>query len=322
VIVVKNDAGKVPETDDYRVVSDPGIVALLHEIRRAGNTPPRGVRAQIIDWLVPAWVVEGDPDLLSIIAAGGADRALITRYRDPVLVDMLVKIAETDASDLPLTGMNPDEFIEIIEMLTYQDDSTGLIDPPDLTPDSFGVPTLDLSMQADSLTLPLVKWGTVARSEPIEGTYHFYTSDRKFRALASHPDALPTMCQAAVEINFSTRPDMPRALALYTIYRKRAIALRWQARGLRVWVDLNVDRAYDDLALLGVPTGWQAYANRGYSVDLDHLVESYDRAKERAGGDIRYLVYGGGAGAKALCQQHGWIWAQDDADSARGRDGT
>ena len=45
------------------------------------------------------------------------------------------------------------------------------------------VPTLDLDMQAESLPEPVTKWGVIARTLHMPGTYHFYTDDYKFRAL-------------------------------------------------------------------------------------------------------------------------------------------
>jgi hypothetical protein len=129
-------------------------------------------------------------------------------------------------------------------------------------------PMLDPLMQADGAPAPVVRWGSRARTARVTGgTVHFYTDDYRFRALMAPGKAMDVPasgCAVAVEPNFSTAPPprMARLEALLLIRRKRLMARSWQARGVRILVDLNVDPAWADLGLLGVPLGWRAYATR------------------------------------------------------------
>jgi hypothetical protein len=129
-------------------------------------------------------------------------------------------------------------------------------------------PTLDPLLQAQGAPAPVVRWGSRARTSLIPGgTVHFYTDDYRMRGLMAPGKAamVPASgCSTAVEPNWSTAPPprMTRLEALLLIRRKRLLAASWQASGLRILVDLNVDPAWRDLALLGVPIGWRAYATR------------------------------------------------------------
>jgi hypothetical protein len=129
-------------------------------------------------------------------------------------------------------------------------------------------PVLDLGMQAEGVPAPVVRWGSRARTAEVAGgTVHFYTDDYRFRALMAPGKAMDVPasgCAVAVEPNFSTAPPprMARLEALLLIRRKRLMARSWQRMGLRILVDLNVDPAWADLSLIGVPMGWRAYATR------------------------------------------------------------
>jgi hypothetical protein len=129
-------------------------------------------------------------------------------------------------------------------------------------------PMLDPLMQAEGVPAPVVRWGSRARTAEVAGgTVHFYTDDYRFRALMAPGKAMDVPasgCAVAVEPNFSTAPPprMARLEALLLIRRKRLMARSWQARGVRILVDLNVDPAWADLSLIGVPMGWRAYATR------------------------------------------------------------
>jgi hypothetical protein len=105
---------------------------------------------------------------------------------------------------------------------------------------------------------------------------------------------------------------MARALVLHHVYQKRFIARRWQEAGIRVFVDLNVDREFFDLNLYGVPSGWRAYAVRAYARDLGHVEQAFAVACQQ---------HGGGKQARDLCQARGWHWLNEDADRVRGRYG-
>jgi hypothetical protein len=129
-------------------------------------------------------------------------------------------------------------------------------------------PMLDPLMQADGAPAPVVRWGSRARTARVTGgTVHFYTDDYRFRALMAPGKAMDVPasgCAVAVEPNWSTAPPprMARLEALLLIRRKRLLARSWQRMGLRILVDLNVDPAWADLSLMGVPLGWRAYATR------------------------------------------------------------
>ncbi len=177
------------------------------------------------------------------------------------------------------------------------------------------VPMLDPTMQAQGITLPLTKWGTIGRTRKMPGTYHFYTADYKFRALWNKPrQILAGGCQVAVEVNWSTGQATPRALALWDIYRKRWLARYWQAHGIRIFVDLNVEPWLDDIALLGVPVGWRAYATRWRDQDCAEIPGQHEVACERAGtDDVLFLVIGGRDRACELCMDRGWLWSKEHA---------
>lgn len=185
-----------------------------------------------------------------------------------------------------------------------------------------GVPLLRLDLQADALDLPAVAWGSVKRTRPMTGTWHFYVDDYRFNHLWKDPSAvLNSTCVSIVEPNFSVGLNTPRAVALYQIYRKRWLARLWQEfRGIRVFVDLNVARRYAQENMLGVPEGWRAYATRGSSRYLDDLDFEYELACEKRGGDdILFAVYGGTREVKQHAQRRGWIWLAEQMDVAKGR---
>jgi hypothetical protein len=181
----------------------------------------------------------------------------------------------------------------------------------------WGVPVLDLAMQADAFDAPIVRWGRIARTSTMKGTWHFYTEDYCFSALWSDPSKVPaTSCVTVVEPNFSTSAQMPRAAALWQVYRKRWLARFWQAKGVRIAVDLNVAAAHADLNMLGVPKGWKAYAIRGYSTNRDFIIQQHEAACERAGTrSLLFMVYGGNPAVRDFARSQGFLWLPEDADA-------
>lgn len=181
-----------------------------------------------------------------------------------------------------------------------------------------GVPDLDPDMQADHLPFPLVVWGSQSRSKPMAGTWSFYTADRRFEPLWRDPTGvLKSGAKAVVEPNFSTHDQFPRAVVAWQVYRKRWLGRYWQSRGLRLFVDLNVEPAFQAINLLGVPKGWRAYATRSHS-DGAYLEHEWEVAKEHSGSDRPlFVVYGGGEAAKALATKHGWTWVPEQSELAR-----
>lgn len=189
----------------------------------------------------------------------------------------------------------------------------------------FGIPLLDLNLQADALDLPVVLWGSgqgvSLRLTHMRGTWNFYTEDWRFRALWTNPTPVTNSgCVNVFEPNFSVYRDMPRVCALWQIYRKRWLARYWQSFGLRVFVDLNVAPAYAEDNHLGVPAGWRAFCTRGSAGGLASTAQEFAWAKQCAGtGSLLFVVYGGGRAVKAWCQEHGVLWVPEDRDVAEGR---
>lgn len=187
-----------------------------------------------------------------------------------------------------------------------------------------GVPLLDLRLQADAVDIPVQVWGEIKRGTLCKkgGTVCFYTEDYRFEKLWKDPSPLVnSKVVNIVEPNFSVYQQVPPAVALYNTYRKRWLARYWQSKGLRVFVDLNVAPYFYEVNLLGVPDGWRAYATRGYSERLDHLMLEHALACKKAGhDDLLFLVYGGGLAVKKACQSHGWIWCPETMDIAKGKE--
>ncbi len=184
-----------------------------------------------------------------------------------------------------------------------------------------GVPMLDLAMQADAVDAPIAKWGYYARTKQV-GTLHFYTEDYKFEALWKDPSGLLLSgCVNAVEPNFSTNIQMPRALAVYQVFRKRWIARWWQSKGVRIFVDLNIERPFLQFNMLGVPKGWTSYFTRSIeSFGLDDLDIQYEIAKEWANGKTPlFVVYGGGQPTRKRCLERGWLWVPENSHVMTGR---
>jgi len=183
------------------------------------------------------------------------------------------------------------------------------------------VPTLDPALQADFLELPLTKWGDGSRKAKMRGTYHFYTEDYKFEALWTDPlNLVNSGCVAIVEPNCSTNDQMPAAVGLWRIYRKRWLARFMQEFGVKVWADLNVTAKFAEMNLLGVPQGWRSYCTRGLDRTIDDLEGEYAIACDRAAPEPpRFLVYGGGKATEALCKARGWQWLPENMRVKEGK---
>jgi hypothetical protein len=199
------------------------------------------------------------------------------------------------------------------------------------TDNDFDVPALLPELAADQATTPTT-WGTQAAARPMRGTWHFYVHDRKFEPLWRKPHrVLLSRPTSAVEPNFSTTEQTPFSLALWNTYRKRWIARYWQACGLKTFVDLNVDAALNApcealggraMNLLGVPSGWNAYASRAHANDPTALLAEWETARRHSGREHPlFLVVGGGAGVKRLARDHGWVWVAEQQQRAHGSHG-
>lgn len=191
------------------------------------------------------------------------------------------------------------------------------------TDNEWDIPVLDVQMQAFALDMPFAAWGS-KMSRFVKrhgGTCHFYTDDYRFEKLWDNPaPVVDAGFINAVEPNFTVIDDLPTAIAVYHIYRKRWMARWWQSRGVRVFVDLNVDPRYRELNLRGVPDGWKAFATRGYSDCLDLLEIDYKIAVEKSQGETPlFVVYGGGKAVRAAAMALKVIWVPDQRDEWKAR---
>lgn len=251
------------------------------------------------------------------------------------------KLAAWDAGDLQAWGLNAetlrawdDAAANLREMLTAEsaeseesaDYTESVVDyVPDAifaTDNEFDIPLLLPELQGGSLELPLTRWGEISRKSRMTGTYHFYTQDYKFDALWQDPENLiNSRCAAIVEPNFSTNEQMPMAVILWGIYRKRWIARFAQGFGIKVWVDLNVTPKAAKLNLLGVPRGWKSFFTRGLDVMVDLLDSDYATACDVCGARPEFVVYGGGNATIERCKKRGWLYLPENIQVKEGRKG-
>lgn len=174
----------------------------------------------------------------------------------------------------------------------------------------FGIPILDVSMQADAVTLPFMVWGQMSRKANTNGTYCFYTRDYKFSALWKNPFSLCSSgATVAVEVNYSTSDMLPEAVVIYNTFKKRWLSRYWQSNGVYIIVDLNVDPRWQDINMIGVPDGWSSFATRAHRGKNADIEKMYVSAEKKCGGTPRlFVVYGGGVGIGEMCKSYGWIW--------------
>lgn len=190
---------------------------------------------------------------------------------------------------------------------------------PDYIPDAkyksdnmLEIPTLEKSMQAEFCDLPFRLFGEVARTKDMagDGTLHFYTDDYRFKTVWQHPEKIVAINPMnIVEPNFSIYADMPVAMGLNAIYKKRYIARTMQTFGIKVFVDMNVNVKFFDMNMLGVPDGWRAYCTRGSIDTIANNQMQLDMARNRAGtDDVLFVVYGGGSDTRKWCKDNGLIY--------------
>ena len=291
-------------------------------VRRADLdlTTPEGREAAIALNRTAQVGIDFDP--LAIMSLLVDDVNLSDWFQDSELDALLADAVERHAAVLESMG-DGEDVNEAAETGSFAGDSP----MPDGVPDSlwptdneWGIPLLDIERQADAFDLPIETWGAKGRKLSA-GTYHFYTEDYRFEAIWNQPGQLVAAgCVNAVEPNFSVYDQVPRAVALWATFRKRWLARYWQSQGVRIFVDLNVARPYDDLNLLGVPKGWKAYATRGYESRLHMTDEELSIARAHAGTDsVLFLVYGGSAKVRDWCNANGAVWVAEDMDRAKGK---
>lgn len=265
---------------------------------------------------IPVYMVS-IPLELEIIAAiacnGGLDAFLCPYPTDTrqVINNFLQRTPEQLATIAP-----PEYIAELIEMsagIQPQAKPAPVEPAPPAIPvksNMYDIPVLSLPHLSAVLPfLPdFVTWGSRKRAGDCEAV-HFYTDDKRFSVLESSPELIQeTGAKTAIEVNYSLSDDMPAALVIASIWKKRTISRQWQKMGIEIIVDMNVSRKWLAWNLEGVPLGWKRFANRAYVNDLEHLNEAFNLACERAGtDDIDYYVYGR-AEAKKLCEANNWHW--------------
>jgi hypothetical protein len=163
----------------------------------------------------------------------------------------------------------------------------------------FEIPNLLLERQAGKLELPLVGYGSLRRQN-IAATVHFYVDDYRFENVWRKPNRLLTAnIQAVIEPNTSIFDTTPVAYGLHQIYRKRWIARYWQEQGLSVYADLNVSSKFYDYNRMGIPQGYNAFATRGYTDQIQYLDAELNIARGISGVQTpNLIVYGGGDAVK------------------------
>ena len=197
-------------------------------------------------------------------------------------------------------------------MEKYRDLDTSITDCLFPSDNDAEIPTLDLTMQASRVEIPFLAFGEQSRTINLNwtGSLHFYVDDYRFNTVYEHPEKiLRQRPKNIVEPNFSLYAETPIAFGLQGIYKKRWIARAMQERGIRVFVDLNVNEKFYQLNMLGVPMGWSSFATRGYSDRINSLVYEYKIAKHWAGNNkLTFVIYGGGRSCKDFAQQNGCIY--------------
>jgi hypothetical protein len=283
-------------------------------------TTPEGREAAIALNRTAQVGIEFDPLAIASLLVDDVD--LSDWFHDGELDALLADAVERHAAALESMG-DGEGANEATENGSFAGDAalpSGVPDSLWPTDNEWGIPLLSIERQADAFDLPIETWGAKGR-KVAAGTYHFYTEDYRFAAIWDRPGQLVAAgCVNAVEPNFSVYDQVPRAVALWATYRKRWLARYWQSQGIRIFVDLNVARPYDDLNLLGVPKGWRAYATRGYTSRLDMLAEELEIARTHAGTrDVLFMVYGGGDKVRQWCSANVALWLPEDMDRAKGK---
>ncbi len=191
------------------------------------------------------------------------------------------------------------------------------------------MPKLSLKQQADAFDMPIVAWGSQRGRKCAKrqdaGTFHMYTGDAFFERFWREPQLMVNARPInVIEANFSITPETSIEQAFWQTYRKRWLSRYWQSKGLRIIVDLTVNKQAALINMLGVPQGWQSYATRGYIENLEDkeygIEFDYKLACERAGtDDILFLVYGGSERVKEYCNSRGWFWQPEELALMRGK---
>lgn len=290
-----------PDVEPIIVDSDGSRPIVVRRTDLASAADPRAARLAVADNRVGQLNLSWDGAVLVGLAE-----------RDEKVAEMwdIPALAAAAGDDAPQAEPTPEREERVPDLLWPSDNA-------------YGIPTLDLGMQAEAVVAPVLHWAVQGKRHEFKGTWHFYTEDDKFNALWRDPSAVSgTGAQAAVEPNFSIGPQFPRAVALWQVYRKRWMARFWQKQGLRVFVDLNVCEEHQEANLLGVPAGWRAFATRGYVSRPEDTEAEYAHAcRIRGSADVLFLVVGGARGVGEMCRERGWLWVPEHMDRVKNKGG-
>lgn len=170
----------------------------------------------------------------------------------------------------------------------------------------FDIPTLLSDNQPIHLELPFAPWGAEARYKKGITTYHFYVEDYRFEQLFKDPiKLLLSGCRAIVEPNCSIHDQTPMAYAIYQTYRKRYLCRYLQECGIQIWVDLNVSPHFEEVNVLGVPDGYNAFCTRGVTGWIETTERHWQMAQRISGlQHPNMFVYGGGDDVIDWCKSH------------------
>lgn len=336
-IVTVDPAAVKLDPANARAHTSRNLSALRESLREFGQTKPvvlsrEGVvlagngtvlAARELGWKeLSAVVVDLDTDRARAYAIADNRSAELAEWDYEVLAGLFKQSSRRD-----LIGWSDEEIDDVLGALVTEPEeeeeepAEATVDPVWPGEVEFDVPILRLDRQAQTIEHPVVRWGSVKRKTKVNGTLHFYTDDGKFATLWDDPrQLLLSGCPVAVEPNYTTIATTPRAVSLWNIYRKRWLARFWQQHGVLTVVDLNVGN-HEEIALLGVPEGWGAYATRchadGESAEA-RIRRHHALATARCGKSPHlFAVFGGGRSIKALCAQEGWTWVQEDAQAHR-----
>lgn len=181
------------------------------------------------------------------------------------------------------------------------------------TDNIYEIPRLLTDNQPVHTELPFAPWGAESRHKMGIATYHFYVDDYRFEQLYRDPILLlRSGCRQVIEPNNSIHDQTPMAWAIYQTYRKRYLARYLQECGIQVWVDLNVSPRFEELNMLGVPSGYNAFYTRGVTGWIPTLERHWQMAQRISGlNNPNFCVYGGGKEIEAWCHGHAVVYMDE-----------
>jgi len=288
---------------DLDNLSDAARLSLTDIVNEANRKAIKQVLEPSLDPMAGYQGTDGTPDMLN--------EAVLPRSSGNV--EMMDELEELNDRESMATLLGDDI------LNNYTEDGKKIY-PAMMSDNEWGVPTLNLLYQLRRPPVMMERWGRVSRHNTrMPGLWHFYTEDYRFSTVWKNPDmVVKTGCTSAIEPNFSTGTNFAKAEVLYNVWQKRWLAAYWQTHGIEIVVDLNVENKFKDIAMIGVPHGWRAYAIRLHEAEgygLDSVLEWEDAAKERAGtSDILFMVFATKSkGVDELCRKYGWINCKMDA---------